>query len=110
MPTDPKPAPRIVASPVQWFALRAEKDGHCRICGNAPPNELHHIVARSRRGDDVAENLVPLCPGCHDLIERRNHFALASLLASLTSAEAAYCVLKLGPNALGRIFGEAVVA
>src|SRR5690348_10221180 len=110
MPTDPKPAARIVASPTQWFALRAEKDGPCRVCGSPPPNELHHIVARSRRGDDLAENLAPVCVGCHDLIERRNGYALRRLHDSLTEAERTYCAAKLGGNALLRIFGEAVLA
>src|SRR5690349_24683439 len=110
MPTDPRPTARIVASPTQWFALRAVKDGPCRVGGSPPPNELHHIVARSRRGDDLAANLAPVCVGCHDLIERRNGYALRQLFLSLTAPELAYCADKLGTNALERIFGEAVLA
>lgn len=54
---------------------KVNKEGRCRVCGVpgrlAPIGILNraHLVSRSRQGDDVEENLVPLCgsgtTGCH---------------------------------------------
>ena len=32
--------------------------------------QLHHVIFRSCGGSDKKENLIPLCPTCHDLIHR----------------------------------------
>lgn len=98
---------RKVASPKQWAAIRAEKlDGQaCRICGWLTNPELHHIVPRDRGGDDVAANLLPLCRNCHTHLEARHPVALGAVARSLTDAEYAYVVGKLGENALERLFG-----
>lgn len=74
---------RKVASPKQWAAIHASKQGPCRCCGAPPPNTLHHVIPRDRFGDDVAENLVPVCWSCHDLIERRDPAACRTLVESL---------------------------
>lgn len=34
-------------------------------------NHIHHIVPRSLGGQDVDENLIPLCNRCHDDVHRR---------------------------------------
>jgi len=48
-----------------------DRDG-CYICdgGNADVLERHHIVPRRFGGSDSAENLVDLCPSCHEVLER----------------------------------------
>src|SRR4051812_34644689 len=93
MPTDGPPLPdpkaqtlargprkyrRKVASPKQWQAIASEKTGPCRVCGASASNgrvygliQLHHVVARAHAGDDAADNIVPLCPDCHDRVTRR---------------------------------------
>lgn len=38
-------------------------------CAVRRPVELHHIVPRSQGGDDLAENLCPLCHDCHTKLE-----------------------------------------
>ena len=44
-----------------------ERDGgHCVLCGNpnAAPNA--HYIPRSQGGLGIEENVVTLCPACHD--------------------------------------------
>jgi len=64
---------RKVAGGKRWQALWDEKRGPCRICGDVVSSlmELHHLVFRSHFGDDTADNLVPLCHGCHCAITLR---------------------------------------
>jgi predicted restriction endonuclease len=66
---------------------------------------LHHLLSRSQGGDDVADNLVCLCPSHHDDVEARRAASLAALAASLTDSERAYAIDKLGEGAMGRLFG-----
>jgi hypothetical protein len=81
----PKPTARVrekAEKVKQTKAHRAEvakavarRDGHrCRCCGTAcDPNAMelmkrahqHHIVFRSKGGNDTTENLVSLCAWCH---------------------------------------------
>ena len=68
----PKRPRRIVASKEEWAAIAEAKQGPCRICRRAESNgslhttiEFHHLIRRSQGGDDVAENIVPLCGACH---------------------------------------------
>lgn len=103
--SDPKPAPRIKVSRERWKELRAVKDGPCRICGQQPPNELHHLYSRARGGDDVPENLVPLCTVCHDAVTCNDTAALRVLYATITDDEAGYLERTCG---LRRVFGAAV--
>ncbi len=81
---------RKVATPKQWQAIQNAKQGPCRVCEAPPPNELHHLVSRAALGDDVAENIVPLCPVCHDAITCRDTAAMLLLDASLSDAEHAF--------------------
>jgi 5-methylcytosine-specific restriction endonuclease McrA len=87
---------RKVAGPKQWQALRAEKlDGQpCRICGGQPFH-LHHLVSRARGGDDVADNLVPLCVACHDAVTSLYPDACKALAAALTLDESDYLARKI---------------
>lgn len=41
----------------------------CYFCGSEGPIETHHIVPRRHDGSDDEENLVDLCPTCHERLE-----------------------------------------
>ena len=51
-----------------------ERDGfHCRFCDRGGKQsdyilEVHHIIWRVHGGNDKPENLLTVCPYCHDLI------------------------------------------
>ena len=82
---------RKVASPKQWQALSDAKMGPCRVCGHRRGiMHLHHLVDRVHGGDDVADNLVPLCWLCHDAITAGVAHAHAVLDGNLTGPERAY--------------------
>ena len=103
----PKRPARIKAARSEWPALRAAKLGPCRCASSWCYGriELHHIVPRSLLGDDVADNLVPLCGWHHGCVTRRSAQELVTLAESLTDAEYAYCIDKLGEGAMERLFG-----
>lgn len=99
---------RKVASAKQWQALWQEKVAGqtCRLCFTSlPPLEAHHLVSRAALGDDVAENLVPLCPGCHAAVTTRAPGALRLLSSRLLVSERVYIVGKLGEGGMERLFG-----
>ena len=88
----PKRQRRIVATKEEWAAIAEAKQGPCRICRRVEGNgsvhskiELHHLIRRSQGGDDVAENIVPLCGECHRWLHAGGHAALR-----LEPAEKAY--------------------
>jgi 5-methylcytosine-specific restriction endonuclease McrA len=50
-----------------------QRDGwRCQWCGRLEGLQAHHIQARSRLGDDAAENLITLCASCHQKAHRRS--------------------------------------
>jgi hypothetical protein len=116
---DPKPVKRekrprrtfrFRATREEWAEIIAVKRGPCRVCDRSyVRTSYHHLVPRSLGGDDVADNIAPLCgdgtTGCHERVEARNQVALQLLAASLTEGEYAYVVGKLGEGAMGRLFG-----
>lgn len=75
----------------------------CYGCERGGPSDAHHLVFRSHGGDDVLENIGPLCHDCHGLFhkgvgrEQRQvaHRIGRSLLAS-DLGEIAYILGKLG--------------
>ncbi len=95
---------RKVASPKQWQAFRAAKGGPCRVCAEHA-TQLHHVIARGRGGDDVADNLVPVCADCHHAITLRMSEPCRVLASSLTDAEYAYAVEKGGEQVFERVYG-----
>lgn len=114
----PKRYRRKVASPKQWEAIREEKLGPCRVCESMraagleltpiPSTsviELHHLVSRAQGGDDTADNLIPLCRLDHRRVEANLAPALRRVAETLTDAEYAYVIGKLGDGALTRLFG-----
>jgi 5-methylcytosine-specific restriction endonuclease McrA len=103
---------RKVASRKQWAKIVAEKVGPCRVCGSVASNgrmhghiEFHHIVSRQDGGDDVAENVAPLCPDCHGLVTRRDDLACYHLLRTLRDSEYAYMVDRGGELYAERAYG-----
>lgn len=102
---------RKVATAKQWQKIVAAKQGACRICTDPASNgkvhshiEFHHLISRARGGDDVEENIVPLCSTCHEAVSREERSALDVLAISLTGAEYAYIIDKLGEGAMERLF------
>ena len=96
---------RKVASPKQWQAIiAAKRAGGCRICGQATV-EYHHLVPRHDHGDDVADNIVPLCYAHHQQVTYATPARLAQLAATLTDAEYGYVIGKLGEDGIARLFG-----
>ncbi len=99
--SDFKDGPRIKVSREGWKKLREEKLGPCRICGQSAYTgtiSLHHLVPRGRtqEGDDIADNLVPLCLSCHTKIEARDRDAGRRLRANLFFEEYSYIIQKKG--------------
>jgi hypothetical protein len=96
---DFKQPARQKASQADWDTVRADKlvNRLCRVC-MGPATSLHHMVPRSLGGDDVADNLVPLCgtgtTGCHGLVEARNPVACGMLRDSLSVLELQYVVFR----------------
>lgn len=99
---------RKVASPKQWQAISAAKMGPCRVCANAgsyTAHLLHHIVFREDGGDDIADNIVPLCAGCHNGIHLREPAHGRLLLSRLSDAEYSYMIGKGGEDYPERAYG-----
>ena len=67
---DPRPRrPRLKLDAQNYESLRREvlrRDGwRCQSCGSAKDLHVHHLVKRSKLGDDSADNLIALCANCH---------------------------------------------
>lgn len=105
MTADPKPAKRIRVTPREWNRLHDEKGGPCRLCGDRK-YELHHLVGRDLGGDDVANNLVPLCRDHHRAVQELEQPASAELGRKLTPGERSYVMLKKGQDFFARYFRE----
>lgn len=101
---------RKVASPKQWQAIIEAKQGPCRVCAkwgttSGYPIEYHHIIPRSLGGDDVVDNVIPLCSVDHRLVTENKADRLRIVAESLTDAEYTYVIGKLGEGAMERLFG-----
>lgn len=73
---DPKPAPRIKDGDASKVKLLS--DPACRAC-RRPAANCHHLVPKgAQRGDDVPQNLIPLCgsgsDGCHGALHGSPYF------------------------------------
>jgi hypothetical protein len=90
----PRKYRRKVASPKQWQAIIASKAGPCRCCGSV----VHG-------GDDVPDNIVPLCLYCHDEITARSFLCAVQLLPALDDAEYAYMIQRGGEGYPERAYG-----
>lgn len=112
MPPDPRPPKRIKATRKQWELIDQAKRGRCRGCGgDARTTTNHHVVPRSLGGDDVHDNIIPLCghgtAGCHGSIETHPsgwERTANRVRRSLTSTELLYVVEKKGWAWLDRYY------
>lgn len=100
---DWKPERRIVDIYAGNAKLRAE--GRCRLCGaaaNVRGLTRHHLVPKGQGGDDIDENIVPLCGdgtrGCHAEVEYRTAGYRQRLRAKLSPDEYAYIIDKKGAS------------
>lgn len=113
---DPKPP--VVKRPRGGRTLRSQiydpdankrkllEERECRIesCGR-PAGGCHHLVPKGSPhfGDDVVENLIPLCgsgtTGHHWMIENHDYETRLALGAVLRPEEIAYTLRHLGPDA-----------
>jgi 5-methylcytosine-specific restriction endonuclease McrA len=100
---DPKPRKRHRASQAEWKEIRAAFRRSDCCCWTCPANwtELHHILNRAHSGDDVIENLAPLCAECHQRIEARDPFTRSLLRQSLMPSNIAYLSSRLAENVGG---------
>lgn len=99
---------RKVASAKQWQKIVVEKDGRCRcwpVDNCEGPTTFHHVVDRVHGGDDVPNNIVPVCDRHHRFVTARHPAACRSLLASLTDDEYAYALGKQGEDFFERRYG-----
>jgi hypothetical protein len=103
---------RIRSRSKRHKATPAEKDALdkvfeyacCAHCGMRPI-ERHHVVPRGQGGDDVAEDLCPLCRSCHGKLEGHESEwrAIAMSVRSYVFARPerlAYVLGKLGEDRL----------
>jgi 5-methylcytosine-specific restriction endonuclease McrA len=69
---DPKPRRRIRASTPRSRTVAYERAHRsaCALCGAQRGVQAAHVVPRSQGGDDVAENVAPLCLDCHWWIDQ----------------------------------------
>lgn len=101
---------RKVASPKRWQAIIDAKGATCRLVADVFPGpspagvQYHHLVPRDLGGDDVADNIVPLCQHCHQAVTRREPDHVRHLLAALTDAEYAYAT-GFGEDVFERAYG-----
>lgn len=102
MKADPKPPKRIIEDRVGWEVLRRAKLRGCRVCGvDYFRVQLHHLVGRDLGGDDIADNLVPLCPEHHQAVEERK----LMIWPNLTKQEQDYIGRKKGVDFARRYYG-----
>ena len=61
--------PRLKLDPKEYEIVRTrvlQRDGwRCQECGAMEALEVHHMQPRSQLGDDMMDNLITLCAGCH---------------------------------------------
>lgn len=99
---------RKVASAKGWEKLWADKRGPCRVCSAYSFDAVidpHHLVLREDGGDDVPENIVPICRPCHEALHKRAPAIARLLLSKLTDAEYAYMVERGGEDYAERAYG-----
>lgn len=90
MVTDPKPVKRIRDRGA--IKRKLSEHPHCRNCQDMA-TDPHHILLRSNSGDDVEDNILPLCRSCHRLYHD------GRITLRITLDERLYVLTKLGQTA-----------
>ena len=101
----PKRYPRKVATKKGWERITAQKMGPCRVCVSREHVQLHHLVFRGHFGDDLADNIVPVCDLCHQALHERRAQIARLLLTRLSDAEYSYMVTRGGEDYAERTYG-----
>ena len=98
MKADPKPAKRIRNRDV--YAEFHMLGLSCLACTWNRRVEAYHLLSRAQGGDDVMDNLVPLCQSCHRAYHNANQNPRRNVAKFLRSNAGAghrgYLSLKLG--------------
>ena len=115
----PRP-PRRIVDPYAGIQ-KVTGEGRCRVCGSRWAISRAHLVPKGQRGDDIDDNIVPLCgggtDGCHgsltdhhlaswpSLLTGVEWTAIAALLRErLSSDEEGYILQKKGIDWLNRVY------
>lgn len=100
---DFKPEPRTVDRKALARALvthREQYGGKCIACKRNQATVPHHIVYRSGQGDDVEENIAPLCDFCHRIFHYgpwdEQQQAAANIGKGLRDEMVLYVLRKMG--------------
>jgi len=51
-------------------AILQRDNWRCQYCGAMTNLEVHHQQLRSHSGDDIEENLITMCHGCHSTVHQ----------------------------------------
>jgi hypothetical protein len=95
---------RKVASPKRWQQIIDAKQGPCRVCQMPAPNEMAHLIPRSRGGHDTNWNIIPLCRDCHALFDQYDRDTCLAIVDSLTDDEYAGLVQNQGEQVFEQRF------
>lgn len=57
----------------------------CMHCGVEPAGDAHHITSVAAGGDDVAENLMPLCRKAHSMVHQIGLAEMASRFPAIAT-------------------------
>jgi HNH endonuclease len=102
---DPRPRRRVKDTAAVRRKVR--QDVACRACGE-PSSDGHHILYRSKGGDDVEDNVVGLCHDCHMALHKwltEGGLIRAEVGKRLRPEEIRYVLDRLGDDP-GRVFLE----
>jgi len=73
-----------------------ERDGYaCALCQDSRAIHLHHVKARGKGGKDTEENLICLCPACHQVVHGEYTYAYDFPFDQETAIDAIECYLSL---------------
>ncbi len=90
---------------------KVEAEGCCRLCRRRvlprwlggfwlDSLERHHLVpkgmGRTIGGDDLDDNIIPLCTRCHRAVTEKLRWATMAVRASLLPHEEAYVITRKG--------------
>lgn len=96
---DPKPAKRIRDAGAAR-AFRMAGGDECCCCGVTSPLNVHHLVLRSRGGDDTEGNFVLLCgsgtTGCHGRFHSGDQLVRRAIGLALKPVHIGYVHAKFG--------------